>query len=102
MANYADKLLTEAADHLRSNRPAQAEQAYRRVLDMQPNNVEALRRLGILAIQAGHPLPAIELLQRAVRLAATPELCLQLANACRAAARFQDAVNVLKQGTEHW
>lgn len=61
--------LAEAARLHRSGRVEEAERLYRRVLRDNPENVTALRLLGVIAMQSGHPDNALELLSRAVRLA---------------------------------
>jgi len=61
--------LAEAARLHRSGKVEDAERLYRRVLKDNPDNVTALRLLGVIAMQSGHPENAEELLAKAVRLA---------------------------------
>jgi predicted O-linked N-acetylglucosamine transferase (SPINDLY family) len=96
--DYADKLLTRAAADEAAGRFADAENSYRRTLELQPQNVTALARLGVLAHRSGRQPQAIDLLNRALRLRPGPDICLALADACRSAARYEDAVNVLRYG----
>lgn len=61
--------LAEAARLHRTGKVEEAERLYRRVLRDNPKNVTALRLLGVIAMQSGHPENAEELLTRAVSLA---------------------------------
>ncbi len=61
--------LAEAARLHRAGQVEEAERLYRRVLRDNPQNVTALRLLGVIAMQSGHPENAEELLSKAVRLA---------------------------------
>ncbi len=57
----------EAQSLLRQGRREEAEQAYARLLERQPDNVEALNVVAIAALRAGQHERALELLQRALR-----------------------------------
>lgn len=46
-----------------------AEAFYRRVLEREPDHADALHFLGLLAAQAGHPQPALKLIDRSIALA---------------------------------
>ncbi|WP_298380743.1 tetratricopeptide repeat protein [Azospirillum sp.] len=61
--------LAAALDHLTAGRHAQAEVIYRRVLDADPDNADALHRLGVLNAFRGDHASARPLLLRAVELA---------------------------------
>jgi tetratricopeptide (TPR) repeat protein len=61
--------LAEAAEHHRAGRLEAAEIIYRDLLRQNPDDMTALRRLGLLAIETGHPRDAARLLRRAVELA---------------------------------
>ncbi len=54
--------------HYQAGRLAEAEEFYRKVLAMQPNHVDALHLLGLLASRKGQLDAAVEFIQRAVRL----------------------------------
>jgi predicted O-linked N-acetylglucosamine transferase (SPINDLY family) len=54
-----------------AGRLAEAERAYRRALQAQPDQFDALHGLGVIGLQMGHPQAALDLLQRA--LAQRPE-----------------------------
>ena len=61
--------LGRAVDHHRSGRLADAERDYRAVLAADPSHPDALHLLGVLALQAGHPGPAVDLIEEAIRQA---------------------------------
>ena len=71
----------------------EAEQLYRQVLAVQPEHVEALQLLGLLAHQVGKPAVAVELLQQA--LARDPRHYVALGNlseAYRAMGKLEEAI----------
>ena len=86
-----------------AGRLVEAEQVYRRIIAAAPNHADANHMLGMLALQAGHPRPALELIDRAIGLKpsaaayhvsrANALLALRqpddAATACRAALRFK-------------
>jgi predicted O-linked N-acetylglucosamine transferase (SPINDLY family) len=57
-----------AVSHHQAGRLAEAEGIYRQVVAQQPNHVDALYLLGVLAAQAGNSETAMELLRRAIHL----------------------------------
>ncbi len=59
-----------AVQHHRGGRPGEAEDLCRQVLAQQPNHADALRLLGVIANQAGQHDAAVDLIGRAVALAA--------------------------------
>ena len=61
--------LGQAVAHHRAGRLAEAERDYRAVLAADPEHPDALHLLGVLALQAGHPGPAADLIREAIRLA---------------------------------
>ncbi|MFC5354871.1 tetratricopeptide repeat protein [Azospirillum himalayense] len=61
--------LGRAVAHHRAGRLADAERDYRAVLVADPRHPDALHLLGVLALQAGHPGPAVELIEEAIRQA---------------------------------
>ncbi len=63
-----DQTLQAAIQHHQAGRLPQAEALYRQVIQVEPNNAEAYRLLGILANQAGNGPMAVQLLQRAVTI----------------------------------
>lgn len=99
----APRLLQEAYELHSAGRLGDAEALYRRVLDADPNNPDALGLLGRVFHQAGRHAAAAELLEKAVRLRpANPfsanylgEACRSLGNAPAALAMFGRAVELM-------
>lgn len=58
--------LALALEHHQAGRLPAAEQIYRQVLEVQPNNADALHLLGVLARQVGQPAVAVEYIGRAI------------------------------------
>ena len=72
----------------------EAEQIYRRVLQQDPSNPDALHLLGLIAHHTGNYGPAMELMKRAI--ASAPNLPLyhvNLAKVYRACGRFDEAAD---------
>ncbi len=63
------RLMAHAAEHQREGRLEEAERIYRRVLQQNPRNVDALRLLAQLAARAEQPADAEHLLREALRFA---------------------------------
>lgn len=61
------RLLDEAVFHHRAGHFAQAEPLYRRILEIDPDNAEALHLLGLMAYQIGKLDQAVDLISRAIR-----------------------------------
>ncbi|MFM2042450.1 MAG: hypothetical protein RLY86_1026 [Pseudomonadota bacterium] len=86
-------LFAQGADHHDAGRRAEAESAFRAVLARQPGNVDALHRMGILALQVGKYGPAADLLGEAARLGPDNHICLSnLATALRRLGRLEEAL----------
>ncbi len=85
--------LQTALDHHRAGRFTEAEALYRRVLDDEPHNAEALRLLGTLAAQLGKPELGIALLLRAlVHEPRNVEAHCNLGNAYQALGKLTEAI----------
>jgi tetratricopeptide (TPR) repeat protein len=85
--------LDEALEHHRGGRLAQAEACYRRVLEEQPENVDALHLLGVIAYQRGEHQQAERLIARALSLnAANAPAHSNLGNVLREQGRDAEAV----------
>lgn len=63
------RFMALAAEHQKENRLEEAEKLYRRVLNHNPRNVDALRLLALVALQAGREGEAESLLQKSLGLA---------------------------------
>jgi tetratricopeptide (TPR) repeat protein len=70
------RLMAHAAEHQKEGRVDEAERIYRRVLRKNPDNVDALRLLALLAMRVDRQDDAESLLQRAVEIA--PDFLLAL------------------------
>jgi tetratricopeptide (TPR) repeat protein len=68
-ADPARQLIAQAAEHHRAGRLEDAEAVYREILRRDPRNLEALRLLALIAMNAEHYGQAEKLLQRAVEIA---------------------------------
>ena len=66
-----DPELAAGARHHEAGRFREAEQLYRRVLQREPDNADALNLLGVLAAQAGHARDAKDMLSKAVAIDGT-------------------------------
>lgn len=94
----ADCELQAAREHLRAGRSADAEQSYRRVLDVAPDSIEALVFLGNAAQARGDGGHAVNLLSRASKAdPANVDILLHLGAVYRAAERFDAARYVLER-----
>ena len=61
-----DALFQQGARLHGAGRMAEAEQVYRQVLSMEPLHADTLHMLGVLALQAGHPAAAADLIGQAI------------------------------------
>ncbi|HYM32019.1 MAG TPA: tetratricopeptide repeat protein [Candidatus Cybelea sp.] len=86
------QLLAAVARH-RAGQIGEAETLYRRALEQDPRNADALHLLGVIALERGRPKEAVELIGKAVQIA--PNFAGghgNLANALRAAGRTDEAM----------
>ena len=99
-ANLAQTFAT-ALQHHRQRRMGEAEQLYRQVLAVDPNHIDALHMLGVLAYQAGRPEAAVDLIGRAIALnPANPSFHNNMGEALRYLGRLDEAVAHLSKATE--
>lgn len=63
-----EQTFEQALQHHQAGRLAEAERAYRRILQQEPDHSDALHLLGVVALQTGSLEPALQLVQRAVAL----------------------------------
>lgn len=81
-----------------AGRYAEAEALYRQILAAQPDHLDALHLLGLIALQARQYGPAEELIRRAIALQPRiPHLHFNLAEVFRAAGKLPDALASLDQ-----
>src|SRR5256885_14224668 len=62
------QLFAAGLDHHRAGRLAEGEALYRRILASDPNHVDSLHLLGVMAHQADRPEIAVELIRKALAL----------------------------------
>jgi len=95
------ELLATALAHHEAGRFPQAEQLYRQILAVDPQNSDAWHFLGLLAYQFGQPKPAIEWMGRAVQLSPKKALYYgNLALAFEADGQIERAVLCYNQAIE--
>ncbi len=70
MATISEALAT-AVHHHQAGRLQAAEEIYRRILAVEPNQADAIHLLGVIAGQAGHHEMAVEYIGRAIALRRT-------------------------------
>jgi predicted O-linked N-acetylglucosamine transferase (SPINDLY family) len=91
-------LIGEALEHHRRGQLAQAQACYRRVLEEQPENVDALHFLGVIAYQRGEHEEAEQLIGRALSLnAANAPAQNNLGNVLRERGRAPEAIDAYRR-----
>jgi len=97
----AEAAFAEALARHRAGNLAAAEQAYRRLLETEPDHRAGLNALGLLHLQAGRPREAAPLLRRAVALEpAAADIHLLLGAALRAAGELDGAAEAFRRAAE--
>ena len=93
--------LQVAVQHHRSGRLAEAEALYRQILAAQPEHVDALHFLGVIAMQVGRHDTAIEWIRQAIVLYPhNAEAHSNLGMACRAGGRLDEAIAAYRRAVE--
>jgi tetratricopeptide (TPR) repeat protein len=101
MTMTLEQAMQMASQHHQAGRLAVAEEIYRQILVHQPNHIEALHQLGVLAGQAGHPDKAIELIGRAIKLKPDfPEAYTNLACALAEKGQLDEAIAAFRRVIE--
>jgi thioredoxin-like negative regulator of GroEL len=91
--------LAIAIEHHQAGRLAHAEQMYRQILKQQPNNVQALHRLGVIASQVGKHEKAIPFYQKVLALVPNfAEAHFNLASALHNQDKIEEAIAHYQQG----
>jgi Flp pilus assembly protein TadD len=91
----------QAVQNHRQHRMPEAEELYRQILAVDPNHVDALHMLGVLAYQAGKPEAAVDLIGRAIALNGTnPSFHNNIGEALRYLGRFDEAAAHFAKATE--
>jgi predicted O-linked N-acetylglucosamine transferase (SPINDLY family) len=97
-AAQAARLFALAAQHHRSGRPAEAEQACRQALAVNPRHDDALHLLGVIALQAGRNVAATQLIRQAIALnARNPAYHANLGIALRMLDRAAEAIESFRR-----
>lgn len=96
-----DKLLTTAIQAHQSGRVAEAQEQYRRVLQVRPNDAEALHLFGVAEHQQGRNKEALSWIERAVAANSRDAAILSnLGLVLRALGRREEAVAALEQAVQ--
>ena len=96
-----DPELSAGFHHHEAGRFREAERLYRRVLQRNPNNAEALNLLGALAAQAGHSRDAKDLFAKAVAISGTnPEYHHNLGLMYQRTGDFDGAIKCYRKAVE--
>jgi tetratricopeptide (TPR) repeat protein len=97
-ADRISKLMPLARKHHQSDRLTEAERLYREILAIQPNHVDALHLLGVVANQTGRNELAVDLLGRAIALdCQVAAFHSNMASALRSLGRKDEAVTHLRR-----
>jgi tetratricopeptide (TPR) repeat protein len=95
------QLFATALQNHRQRRMAEAEGLYRQVLAVDPNHIDALHMLGVLAYQAGRPEAAVDLIGRAIALhGENPSFHNNIGEALRYLGRLDEALAHFTKATE--
>ena len=96
-----NQTLNQALRHQHAGELQRAEQLYRKVLADEPRNSEALHLLGTLALQAGKPAVAYQLIQQAIQVSANiAEYWLNLGIAQIGLHQAQNALQALERALQ--
>ncbi len=96
MATISEALKT-ASQHYSANRLKQAEQIYRRILEILPEQPDALHGLGLLTMQKGESQNAKQFLEAAVRTQPNAFRWLALGNCYQSQSEFFQAVDAYEK-----
>src|SRR5215472_9095216 len=95
------QMFQSALQNHRQRRMAEAEDLYRQVLAVDPNHVDALHMLGVLAYQSGKAEAAVDLIGRAIAInGANASFHKNMGEALRYLGRLDEAVGHLRKATE--
>ncbi|MDR3579549.1 MAG: tetratricopeptide repeat protein [Oryzomonas sp.] len=89
--------MDDARRHHKAGRAFEAEKCYRQVLEIEPENFDALHLLGLLAHQVGRNDIAVELIQKALQIFESPVAFNNLGQAFRALSLADDAEKCFKK-----
>lgn len=87
-----------AVQHHNAGQLQRAEMLYRQILQVDPDQPDALHLLGVLALQVGQPQAAVELIGKAIQVhPANPGFHNNFGEACRLTHRFDEAVAAFRR-----
>jgi protein O-GlcNAc transferase len=93
--------ITLAVGHHRAGRFRMAEDIYRRILEVDPTNPDALHLLGVLVAQTGNYEAAVASIARALELRpGWPEAQINLGNALRKVGKADESACVMRQAVQ--
>ncbi len=102
MCSECEALVQEGDDFLRAGDLDQAERAYRRAAEVDPQSAEALRSVAYVLLHNGDPGAALSFAQRAVTAQPThTDACHTLGNVLMALGRHRDAIEHLTYAADH-
>src|SRR5437868_3185668 len=84
--------LKTAAAHVGDGRAAEAQNAFQQVLSIDPDHIDAISQLALLALRGKKYDNAIQYFQRAIAIAPSPALCANLGLALASAGRLPEAI----------
>jgi len=101
MKAETDKLLTDAVAHHQAGRLDAAIKGYNRILETEPDNLDALNNLGVALRATGRGQAAVACYDRALAIRADNPQCLSnRGNALRELDRFDEAAQSLRQAVK--
>lgn len=83
-----------------AGRLAEADAIYRRVLEVEPRNPDALQLLGLLHHQAGRNELAVEMIAKAIQLRPAPEFFVNLSQAYRALGKMRESLEACRRAVQ--
>src|SRR5687767_8798863 len=94
------RAMREAVAHHQAGRIAEAEAIYRRVLQQDPRDADALHLLGLLHHQAGRNDVAVEMISKAMTIRPRAEFLVNLAQAYKGLGRTREALETCQRAVQ--
>ena len=96
-----DQAMQLASTHQSAGRLMEAEQILKQILQLHPEHAHALHLLGVVAYQAGRPVLALELIEKAISIASDIALFhSNMAEMCRQQGRLEEAISHGRRAVE--
>jgi protein O-GlcNAc transferase len=100
-AQATERILEQATEHHLAGRAGEAEGLYREILASEPENPDALHRLGVLAMQKGEAAAAVRLIRHATQLRPTAvNIWTSFGQALAADKRIDEAIAAFQRALE--